>query len=131
MLMVEMAKAVAVSAEAWTLAQSTVVHAAVQALAWTPEDARILAGLRDGRVLVVAPGGEVELSLNLGSSVRSLAPHPTGDFFAAGTDDGRAVYASTSGEMIAPDAYRKISEALSEIIRSLSTKSDACVAQIE
>ena len=38
---------------------------------------------------------------------------------------------ATSGEMIAPDAYKKISDALSEIIRSLSTKSEACAAQIE
>ena len=38
---------------------------------------------------------------------------------------------ATSGEMVAPDAYRKISDALSEIIRSISTKSDACAAQIE
>ena len=38
---------------------------------------------------------------------------------------------ATSGEMIASDAYRKISNALREIIRPLPTKSDACAAQIE
>ncbi|MED5352538.1 MAG: hypothetical protein VYA41_06355 [Pseudomonadota bacterium] len=38
---------------------------------------------------------------------------------------------ATSAENIAPDAYRKISGELREIIRSLAIKSDACVAQIE